>query len=156
MSMKYCENCGGQIPAGVGFCANCGLKFQNIPKPQQHKNDRLYFGIILIIIMVFISVVALSNNQSQQSNNNIILQQQQLLQNQPVSVRIIVYNDNFDYWYFYIDGSLYKDGDGGNIYFDIDVLEGNHKFEMRDVSNIVLDSYEGIISGGEELSFTVS
>lgn len=32
--MKYCPNCGAQLPDNANFCSSCGTRFNNAPQQQ--------------------------------------------------------------------------------------------------------------------------
>lgn len=162
ISMKYCARCNRRYKDKEGFCSSCGIELLAIPKPQRQektqkqKDQSTYLGVLVIVFIFLLLVGAYVGIQSEQSTNNIILQQQ-VLQNQKVNVKVLVDNDNNEFWLLYIDGmSTGHNGDSDNIYVNVQVTKENHKFELQGGDGVIFDSITVNIVGGEEIPLTIS
>lgn len=67
MNNNICPRCGTNNPANSNFCINCGLQFNNKPKPTKKNNDGLIvasFMIAAAIVMIMLLVVREANKSN--------------------------------------------------------------------------------------------
>lgn len=130
--MKYCENCGKELPEGGDICLSCGKMIKKNKVPEKKKKKRTWIIIVIIVLVIIIAAAGSgsdnaaeekeSNNSSSQKNTEKFTYEISDQYSNSFTYYIEGYvknNRDKDYSYVQIEFVCY-DADGNNLGTAID------------------------------------